>query len=254
MTNAVPLNSDTATKLKELYSKHKVAYKELARVAASVRNQNLASDGKGFSGEFNKFWKDYELEDTFKSLSNFTKYAGAGDVLSKFDTLYADHIKKLPDAVSTLYEISLLENYELRICLENTYSRTEVTADEAKWRKPKGKAKPLIHSDISSTEIRNWKKRWRSPVERISDRKIPLLEIKVDSSLFEFRNGEPVGSVSLAEVEHLIDRLKTIIGELDNSRYSVNLNEEQIREGYNKKKNLSEGKKNLKKKTSAKKQ
>jgi hypothetical protein len=238
-TNTIPLTRETADQLKSMYGKARASTSELSRFAARIRNENLNPDGNSYSGDFNRFWKANELSDVFKSLSNFTKYAGAGDVIEKFETTYPDKVKNLPDAVSTLYEISLLRNDELRLCIEDTYSRSEVTPDEKKWKKPK-RAVPLINPEVRSRDISFWKKRWREPTQRSTDtRRISLIEIKIDASLFKFKKGEHAGSVSFNEVERLVEELKKATENINSSNFLVKLHADKLRETYAAKANKS---------------
>ena len=69
---------------------------------------------------------------------------------------------KLPTTRDALYEIAFLQPEELRLCLENRYTRSSVTQPEAEWKRPT-KPQPVINPGASAGSIRSWRKNWREP-------------------------------------------------------------------------------------------
>ena len=69
---------------------------------------------------------------------------------------YAD---RMPLGVTARYEVSQLTDEEINLCLENRFTRSEVGGERRAPKKPT----PVIRSDSSAKEIRNWKNKWRDP-------------------------------------------------------------------------------------------
>lgn len=146
----------------------------MAEKAYHIRNQYLSADGKKYDEEFHKWWSLHNLNSVFGGRSNFTKWAKSGEVLEK--AKFDKYSEKLPHSLNALYEVSQLSPDELKMSLEDTFTRTTLT-DEPK-RKTK-KPIPLINPEVTAAAIQAWKTRWRNPTIRSSEkRRIPVCHTK----------------------------------------------------------------------------
>jgi hypothetical protein len=155
--NKIPLDAKEAVKIKEIASRIQKDTEELEQEAYTIRLQYLQADGEKYDPEFLGWFKSYEMKNVFGSLSTFTKYAAAGEVMQR-ETVkkYAD---RMPRGVTARYEMSKLRDDEIMFCLENRFTRSAVGAEPKAPKKPT----PVIRPDSTAKEIRNWAKKWRHP-------------------------------------------------------------------------------------------
>jgi hypothetical protein len=93
------------------------------------------------------------------SPSSWTKWHRAGAAIAVVDRL--GQSDKLPHARDALYEISLLDYDELRLCLQDTYTRKSRWEPQSEWHRPESPA-PVIHPRATAKSIRSWRERWRA--------------------------------------------------------------------------------------------
>lgn len=233
-SNTIALDKALAVKIDTLISTIRSSTVELATIASEIRNQNFDIATNRYDQEFQKFWKSYDMEKKFGSMATFTKYAKIGDALDKVRAQYDKYEKRLPTTMGALYEFSQLLPEEMELCLQDTYTRTEVTADRDKWKKGKN-PKPLITPATTEAAIRNWRKNWREPKQPVTDkRRLPLADIKLHGSFFDFKNGQHTGEVSIEGFNKIIDILKSIKEDLGEDVIRFDINEEKLRTGYQK--------------------
>lgn len=230
--NKVILNKELAQRIETLISTIRSSTVELADIASNIRNQYFDEESKRYAGAFQAFWKSFSMEKHFGSLANFTKYAKIGDALGKVRAQYEKYEKRLPTTVGALYEFSQLNDEEMELCLEDTFTRTEVTADRDKWKKGKN-PKPLITPTTTEAAIRNWRKNWREPKQPDTDkRRLPLAELKLHGSFYDFKNGANSGLVSIETFDKVIELLKQIKTDLGEDIIRFDIHEEKLRSGY----------------------
>ena len=233
-TNTIKLDKDLADKLVEMLGNTRTPVVELAKFAATIRNQHLDSTGNKYDGDFQAFWKNHGMEKKFGLLPNFTKYANAGDAIGKVQAQYETHEKKLPVTLSALYEFSQLHDDEMLLCLENTYSRTEVTNDRTKWKQPR-KPKPLITPSVQAGAIKAWRTNWRNPKAPVTDkRRLKIAEIKVHGSLYDFKGGKHTGSLSIETMVQISEALKRAVAQFPEAVIRLDLEDEKLKHGYEK--------------------
>ena len=242
-TNKILLNKDLADTLIGLNNKVRKSIVELATTAAAIRNQHLDAGSKKYDSEFRTFWKKYSMEQNFGSLANFTKYANAGDAIEVVGAQFEKHTKRLPTTLSALYEFSLLTPEEMELCLESTFSRTEITSDSTKWKSP-SKPKPLISPSTQASVIKSWRTNWRNPKATPTDkRRLKIAEIKIHGSLFDFRDGKPTGVITLNQINQITEALKKAVAEFPDVIIRLDLEDEKLKASYDKRLAADIGKK-----------
>lgn len=237
--NKISLDKTLADRIETLISTIRSSTVELATIASDIRNQYFDMATNRYDGTFQTFWKNYSMEKKFGSMANFTKYAKIGDALGKVRAQYEKYEKRLPTTMGALYEFAQLEPEEMELCLQDTYTRTEVTADREKWKKGKN-PKPLITPATTEAAIRSWRKNWREPKQPVTDkRRLPLAEIKLHGSFFDFKDGKHLGVVPIEGFNRIIDILKRIQQEIGEDIVRFDINEEKLRTGYEKREQAS---------------
>jgi hypothetical protein len=235
-TNKIELNQDLKEKFEGLFGVARRSVLEQVKLASLLRNQYLDETGRKYDPAFQAFWKDFSMNDLFKSLSNFTKYAAAGDAISKVEKRYEQHFKKLPMNVAALYEVSQLSDEELELCLHDTYKRFEITSDRAKWKSNK-KPRPLINPQTTAAEISSWRKNWNNPKAAATDkRRLKLAEIYVHGSLYDFdrKTANFIGQITKEYVQGISDALVAAVGKFDSELIRLDLKDEALYSGHDK--------------------
>lgn len=233
-TNRIELNQDLKDKFDRLFGVARRSVLEQVKLASLLRNQYLDETGRKYDPAFQSFWKDYSMNDLFKSLSNFTKYAAAGDAISKVEKRFEQHFKKLPMNVAALYEVSQLSDDELELCLHDTYKRFEITSDRSKWKSNK-KPKPLINPQVTAPEISNWRKNWNNPKAAVTDkRRLKLAEIYVHGSLYDFdkKTADFIGKLTKEYVHEISDALVATVGKFNEDLIRLDLKDEALYSGH----------------------
>lgn len=232
--NKIPLNKELADRIGTLIGNVRKSVLELSALAADVRNQYLDASGRKYDPAFEAFWKAHDMDGKFGTRATFTKYANIGDVIHKVQAQYESYADRLPVTMSALYELSQLTNEEIGLCLVDTYKRTEVTPDKAKWSKPK-KPKPLIHPHVQAGVIAGWRKNWRNPIPPNTDkRRIRLAEIKIHDSFGTFKGTTHTGVIGLSQIEALTEALKKAVASFPNELIRIDLHDEKLKEKYKK--------------------
>jgi len=109
----------------------------------------------------------------FGTLANFTKYALAGEAWEKAAAQgYRD---RLPLTLNGLHEVSRYTSDEVKLAIQNTYTRISPTATPTAPKTPK----PVIHSEATHRQIQKWLERWRepSPISKPSHDNVTLEEL-----------------------------------------------------------------------------
>ena len=181
MPVAIALDKTLAARLSGLFEQGRKNILEIAAVAAEIRSAHFDSPSKKYSKAFRTFWDDFDLKAKFGGLPNFTKYAYAHEAVERAKRLGATE-EALPGSLKALYAISQLDDNELQLCLEDTWSRSEVTDDRDLWIRVSAEPKPLIRPDVTEGEINAWRKKWQNPAAPSEKpQKVKLVEISVSS-------------------------------------------------------------------------
>jgi hypothetical protein len=160
--NIVPLDARLKEQLQKLFRAVKRNTINLAKQAFQIHCEHYLRTDRKYDKDFEAWWEAQGLEQLFGSRGNWTKWYRAGEALEKVYAQFDKYANKLPTTRDALYEIALLQPDELRLCLENKYSRSSVTQPEAEWKRPK-RLQPVINPAATASSIRSWRKNWREP-------------------------------------------------------------------------------------------
>jgi hypothetical protein len=237
--NTIELNKSLADKICKLIDDVRTSVIELAKLAAEIRSQHFDIEAGKYDAKFNTFWKNQSMETRFGKLQNFTKYALAGEAIDLVKAQFPEHEKQLPITLAALYEVSQLSKDEMELCLQDKYRRTELTLDRSKWSKPK-KPSPLINPTVAASEIKSWRNNWRDPKQPNTDkRRLPLAEIKLHGSFFDFKDGKHSGVVSKEKVKEIVDLLMNLKNSIDEDIVRFDIHDAYLLESYDKRESNS---------------
>ena len=212
------LDAALAEEFKALQAQASNAITRMCLLAAEIRHQNLAENGRSYDSAFEQWWLANNLDKIFGGRPNFTKYAEAGDAIENVRINFKKHTSQLPTSMSALYEIAQLSSEELNCCLEHTYKRKEITADPQKWTR--SKSQPLINPQVTAAAIRTWRKNWRTPKIKSTSkehRRLKLLSIKMHDSFwteFDKNTGEYTGKIKPANLISWSDEVAKVFESL----------------------------------------
>ena len=109
----------------------------MAQKAFEIRSQYLSADGRKYDPEFETWWSDYKLDTIFGKRANFTKWASAGAALSH--ARIGEYRDRMPTTLTALYEVSQLTPEELKLCMQDRFTRESLTDQ------PKGRKAPVVY-------------------------------------------------------------------------------------------------------------
>jgi hypothetical protein len=254
--NAVALTDDLVETIKHHFDLDKDNRFQLFTLAAGIRRKYLkmppgSRDPKRafYAPEFESWYQDEKMGEQFGTLSNFTKYAAAGEVVAytakggagsgtKHAAKPEVYLRQLPVSLGALNEISGILGKNLkptrsgkelfRQCFQHKMSRPYLDAEKHEW---KFDSPALIRRHVSADEIRNWKRAWFDPPERkqkrVDKRTLTLGTITVSGELFDFDTrkntaGEKTGCLDLDEVEAFLEKLKTLFTDENSLQFKLN--------------------------------
>jgi hypothetical protein len=190
VSNTIALNRELVDEFKGYQKGIRGDTVSMAQKAFGIRSQYLSADGRKYDAVFESWWSTHDLDAVFGSRANFTKWASSGEALEK--ARIDEHSDQMPTTLTALYEVSQLTPGELKLCLQDRYTRTSLT-DEPKGSK---KPKPLIHPEVTAAEIKKWRVRWRSPkAKSYEKRRLAFATLQVHGSLYDEKSKH--GSVVL---------------------------------------------------------
>ena len=231
-TNKIKLDKSAADHIVELAGNVRKAGIEFAKYAAQLRDQYIDAKGN-YDKSFRDFWEKFELDKNFGQRANFTRYALAGKAVEKIAANFIDIQtveKRLPTSIAALYELSQLSLDEIKICLENTYKRKDLTTPQNEWTRPKHPT-PLITPSVTAAQLKSWRQRWRNPTAPSTDsRKLLLAVIRLDKSLNEYdkETGEFIGKVERDDVAKITEALKRTISEFKTELVRLDLHDQKL--------------------------
>jgi hypothetical protein len=177
----VPLNAGLKEQFQKLFRAVKRNTTALAKQAFQIHSEHYLRTDRKYDKDFEAWWEAQGLEQVFGSRDNWTKWYRAGEALEKVHAQFDNYANKLPTTRDALYEIAFFQPEELRLCLENRYTRSSVTQPKAEWKRPT-KRQPVINpgagtipSDLAINIRRSWRPR------RTRDNK-PVCEFYLASS------------------------------------------------------------------------
>jgi len=228
--NKIKLDEGLADKLVDLLGNIRKAGIDLAILASEIRSQYFSLENKRYDPSFNEFWTKLEMDKKFGGLSNFTKYAKAGEAVKKIQAVKVlkRYEKRLPTSIQALYEMSFLSIEEMELCFQKTYSRSEVTMDQDKW-KPKSQ-KPLLTPSTTAAQIKNWREKWHNPRIKPTDkRRLEVVSIKVDGSLLDFDKdtADHIGKIDKQKVRDIANAVVEAMKPFSTDIVRVDLRDEE---------------------------
>ena len=230
-------------------------------LAASLRKRYLNPKTNKYDQAFHDWYsaKERNLNRYFKTFSNFTKYAAAGDlvnfVATRSKTPEAD-LEKLPSSRRTLSELSqvkdnLLAEKQERIfwaLFVSTPRRKSLTDRDIKFDKT-----PLIHGEqmvgneiqsaTTEEDIIDWRDAWNNPssatkLDQARKKKIsvPVAIIYVHKTIYDFhqRTGEHKGEVDLDDLTRLMREVGSSFTTRNSNKFRIETNMDTIMERYKK--------------------
>jgi hypothetical protein len=229
--NKIKLDEGLADKLVDLLGNIRKAGIDLAILACEIRSQYFDLEKKRYDKGFNEFWTKLEMDKKFGGLSNFTKYAKAGEGVKKIQAIKVlkTYEKRLPTSIQALYEMSFLQAEEMELCFQNTYSRSEVTMDQDKWKKPTT-PKPLLTPSTTAAQIKNWREKWHNPRIKPTDkRRLEVVSIKVHGSLLDFDKdtADHIGKIDKQKVRDIANAVVEAMKPFSSDIVRVDLRDEE---------------------------
>jgi hypothetical protein len=124
-SNKIPLNRALVDEFLAFQKNIRENAISMAEKAYDIRSQYLSADGRKYDKEFEKWWSDYKLDSIFGQRANFTKWPSAGAALSQ--AKIGEYRDRMPTTLTALYEVSQLTPDELKLCVQDRYTRTSLT-------------------------------------------------------------------------------------------------------------------------------
>jgi len=235
---------------------------QLFLLSSGIRRKYLDKKTNKYSDEFQNWYLKYGLSDFFGSTSNFTKYAGCGEVVNYVATKTSNpekYLKQLPVSVGALYEISIILKMNkdiFAICLQFTVTRKTLAEEKHDWKTVKP---PLINPQATELKVRTWRRKWETPPpekqKRTDKRTMPFITIKCSGELYDFdkKTGDKTGCLDLEQVEKLLKLVQKHFDTSNMKQFKIENNLDQLTEGYIKRRDANDPANKIPKKKSVKK-
>lgn len=257
--NQIVLDDVLEKEIKKRFDDDRENRFQLFLLSSSIRKKYLDKKTKKYTNEFERWYKDKDLENYYGSLSNFTKYCGCGDVVNFVGTKTNEpqkYLKQLPLSVGSLYELSIVLKKDkdlFNILLHFTPKRKTIDEPKYDWVT---KRPPLIRTNQTEKGIREWRQKWDNPPppkqKRTDKRTLKYITITVNGELFDFdrKTGDKVGCVDLVDVENFLRKVQNLITEENEQKFLITSEMEYLTDGYYRRKDqfdvtrsIKEGKK-----------
>jgi hypothetical protein len=257
--NQIVLDDVLEKEIKKRFDDDRENRFQLFLLSSSIRKKYLDKKTKKYTNEFERWYKDKDLENYYGSLSNFTKYCGCGDVVNFVGTKTNEpqkYLKQLPLSVGSLYELSIVLKKDkdlFNILLHFTPKRKTIDEPKYDWVT---KRPPLIRTNQTEKGIREWRQKWDNPPppkqKRTDKRTLKYITITVNGELFDFdrKTGDKVGCVDLVDVENFLRKVQNLITEENEQKFLITNEMEYLTDGYYRRKDqfdvtrsIKEGKK-----------
>jgi len=236
----VPLDAGLKEEIQELFRAVKKNTIAIAKQVFQIHSEHYSRTDRKYDKDFELWWEIQGLGKVFGSRGNWTKWYRAGEAIEKVHAKFGKYADKLPTTRDALYEIALLQSEELRLCLENRYTRSSVTQPEAEWKHPK-KLQPVIHPGATASSIQSWRKNWREPRQlRTDKRTLPFITIHIHCSLYDFdKSGQPTGVIAPGQAVEINQKVVELLKPLD-AFVRVDSKLEDLLEGYDRRRVAAE--------------
>lgn len=229
-SNGISLDKKLADQIRKHFNTDRQNRFQLFLLAAGIRNKYLDKKKREYSKDFDEWFRKHKMEDVYGGITNFIKYASAGDVVAHtaFNTSDPEkYLQQLPTSLRALYEISFIlklsiekKNNWFLLCLTH---RQFIKLENGKEVSTRDKSTvPLINRHVTAPEIRAWLENRNNPVEtlkqkRKDDRVLLLATISVSGSLYNFnkKTGDHIGAAKLQEVQRLMTELTGIFSKTE---------------------------------------
>lgn len=238
--NVITLSDELAREIKSRFQKDRDNRFKLFLLSYGIRQKYLDPVTNDYSSEFHDWYANSGVSDLFGKLSNFTKYASAGEVVKYVATQTrnpADDLARLPVSLRALYEASLilkLDEDVFKTCLRFTPSRKSLDAPKHEWKTKN--TEPLIRPDTSSLELAAWRKRWLEPETHKEEdkfrRNVKLLTVSVSDDIFSFDAGGKTGVVDMEQVQNLLSQIQALFTKSNEKQFKLETQIERIAEKY----------------------
>lgn len=238
--NVITLSDELAREIKSRFQKDRDNRFKLFLLSYGIRQKYLDPVTNDYSSEFHDWYATSGVSDLFGKLSNFTKYASAGEVVKYVATKTrnpADDLARLPVSLRALYETSLilkLDEDVFKTCLRFTPSRKSLDAPKHEWKTKN--SEPLIRPDTSSLELAAWRKRWLEPETHKEEdkfrRNVKLLTVSVSDDIFSFDAGGKTGVVDMEHVQNLLSQIQALFTKSNEKQFKLETQIERIAEKY----------------------
>jgi len=238
--NLVPLDAGLKEKFQQLFKAEKRNTIGLAKEVFQIHSEHYSRVDRKYDSDFEVWWEAQRLDQVFGNRDNWAKWYRAGEAIEKVHTQFEKYVHKLPTARDALYEIALLQPDELRLCLQNRYTRNSVTQGETEWKRPKT-PQPVINPRATAGSIRSWRQIWREPrPPRTDKRTLPLITIYVHGSLYDFdKFGHPTGEIAPGQVVEINQKIVDLLKPLD-AFVRIDSKLEHLLVGYDKRRKKAE--------------
>jgi hypothetical protein len=239
-TNLVSLDAALKEKFQNLLRAVKRNTIALAKEAFEIHSEHYLRSERKYDKGFEAWWNAQGMDQVFGSRSNWTRWCRAGEAIEKIRAQFEKQINKLPTNRDALYEIGMLQPGELRLCLENRYTRTSLTQGEADWKRPR-KPQPVINPRATAGSIKSWRKNWREPTQpRTDKRTLPFMTIHIHGSLYDFdKSGTPTGEIAPGQAVEINQRIVDLLKPFD-AFVRVDSKLEHLLEGYDRRRVAAE--------------
>lgn len=234
---------------RELESTLKNARFSFYILAASLRKKYLNKDSNSYHPEFHEWYsKRRNLERQLGSLSNFTRYALAGELISFIVSTQEDpttYLAKLPSGMTALYEIHRVktelykrpkdESIFFKLFFRRAL-RASVTSEV------RFEDKPLIYPEVTTHELKEWLDGWMPEEKGLSKKaqrktfSVPVATIYAHKSLFDFdkKSGDHVGKIGIKELGAFIKELKSTLAKKAPAKLAIESGFETIEKKFQK--------------------
>lgn len=210
------LNSELANKLRQAFEKSRNSVHELCILASQIRSAHLVRGKRDlYTFGFTAWWRKNKLDETFGTISNFTKYALAGDTIERLTRLSIP-ASSIPASRNALYELRKAKDAELQDMIQTKETVADgnepflitsaVTAEQVRahtrMHSQEGAVLPAQPEvEVKSQQPENW------PI---------VLEVMIDPRILAVDpRGTPWKDFTLEQANQIVEKVKQAIGDIE---------------------------------------
>lgn len=239
---------NTATFSKKLASEIRKRFRsdrdnrfKLYLLSAGIRRKYLNPKTKTYAQDFQNWFKESHVDELFGSLSNFTRYAAAGDVIdyvASNTNTPEKYLAQLPTSLRSLYEISKILKMDQEVfpvCFHFTPTRKRVGDPKSEWKTRDTTS--LFHSHCSSVKLAAWRANWEEPKTKSKEdefrRNVKLLTVRVSQDIFDFDEvGNKTGAVDIEAVQSLLAQIEALFSDANKQKFKLETDFDRIKDKY----------------------